>query len=140
MHFIIIIIIIKFLLLLYICLTLNVSGNMFSGFGINKISQISRTFLRILAEGKMTVFCNSVTRISIPMSSNLFFSFFGVVPSAPIIIGMTVTLMPQSFFLLLLYYFYYYILLCFPIIFIREPTSLLTINVQDTTIPGVRCT
>ena len=36
-------------LLFYICRTLNISDNMFSGFGINKISQILRIFLRILA-------------------------------------------------------------------------------------------
>ena len=59
---------------------------MFSGFGINKISQISRTFLRILAECEMTVLCNSVTIASILKSANLFFSFFGVAPNAPKII------------------------------------------------------
>ena len=66
--------------IMYNCCSLNVSGDVFSWFGINKISQISRTFLRILAECNITIFCNSVTLVFIPISSNLFFSFFGVVP------------------------------------------------------------
>ena len=45
----------------------------------------------------MTVFCSSTIRVPIPRSSNLLESFSGVVPSAPIIIGMTFVRMFHNF-------------------------------------------
>ena len=60
---------------MYNCLTLNViSGSVFSGFGINKISQISRTFPRILAEFQDDTFL----RLSVDVVKNSF--FYCVIP------------------------------------------------------------
>ena len=42
--------------IIHICRMLNVSGSRFSGFGINKTLQISKTFLKMLEECKTTVF------------------------------------------------------------------------------------
>ena len=50
----------------------------------------------------MTVFCSSTIRVPFPRSTNLLKSFFGVVPSAPIIIGMTFLLLLLLSLLLLL--------------------------------------
>ena len=44
------------LLFLVFCRLLNVCGNVFSAFGIVKVSQISRTFVRVLAECRIKVF------------------------------------------------------------------------------------
>ena len=88
-----------YLLLLSSCRILSMSVEIFFlRFGDNKSPQISRTFLRILAEYKITLFCNSTIFVSIPMSSNLFLNSFGVVPKAPIMIGITFTRVFQIFF------------------------------------------
>ena len=54
-----------------------VNGLFFLGFDINKTHQTSRTFLRILAVCKITVFCILPILISMPMSFVLFCSVFG---------------------------------------------------------------
>ena len=66
--------------------------------GDSKSPQNSRTFLRILAEFRMTVFCSSTILVSIPISLSLFRRSLGVVPRAPITIGMIRTLMFHNFF------------------------------------------
>ena len=70
----------------------------FLRFGDNNSPQISRTFLRNLAEYKIALFCNSTIFVSIPMSSNHLLNSFRVVPKAPIIIGITFTRVFQIFF------------------------------------------
>ena len=68
-------------------------------FGDNKSPQTSRTFLRILAEQRMALFCKSTIRVSIPMSFNLFGSSLGVVPRAPTTTGMIFTCVFHSLFI-----------------------------------------
>ena len=70
---------------------LSISGVIFLSFVNNKFLQISNTFLRILAECNKTVFCNSTILVFIPISFSQFGNLDGVVPSAPIITGITFT-------------------------------------------------
>ena len=88
----------KSLLLLFaIRHTVYVSRDSVFRFSDIKFPQISRTFLTILAEYKMTLFCNSTTFVSMPITSSLFLNSLGVIPKAPIIIGMTLTCFFQIF-------------------------------------------
>ena len=97
----------KFLILrLYsICLVLKRSQRYdgFSKFRVLNTSNISFSNLKKLFQNfgriQITCHCNSVTLVSIPMSSNLFFRFFGVVPSVPMTIGMPVPTCPTAFYL-----------------------------------------
>jgi len=77
---------------------LSISGVIFLSFDNNKFLQISSTFLRILAECNNTVFCNSTILVFIPISFSRFRNLDGVVPSAPIITGITFTFLFHSFF------------------------------------------
>ena len=77
--------------------SLYISGLLFLSFGNNKFPQISSTCRRILADCSNTVFFNSTILVSIPISFSLFGNAFGVVPSAPIITGITLTFFFQSF-------------------------------------------
>ena len=86
---IIIIIIIIVIIVLYWLTTIQLPGLYLPG--LNKTPQTSRTFRRILAEYKMVVFCNSTILVTIPISLNHCFNFFGVVPNAPTTTGITVT-------------------------------------------------
>ena len=65
--------------------------------GDSKSPQNSRTFLRILAEFRMTVFCSATILVSIPISLSLLWRSLGVVPKAPITIGMICTLIFHNF-------------------------------------------
>ena len=70
----------------------------FLKFGGNKPPQISRTFRSILAVYNIPLFCSSTSRVFIPNFSNLFRSFFGIAPIAPITIGVMFTFIFHIFF------------------------------------------
>ena len=61
----------------------------FLRFCVNKTPQTSRTFQRILVEYKIVVFYNSTILVSISISLNCCFNFFGVIPNAPTTTGIT---------------------------------------------------
>ena len=64
----------------------------------NKSPQVSRTLLSILADLNNVVIWRILARPSISNSFSSFTKPLGIVPSAPITIGITVTLMFHSFF------------------------------------------
>ena len=79
-----------------VCLSIN--GVIFLNFDKNKFLQISSTSLRILVGCNSTVVCNSTILVFIPISFSRFGNLDGVVPSAPIITGITFKFIFNSFF------------------------------------------
>ena len=61
----------------------------FLRFCVNKASQTSRIFWRFLAEYKMVIFCNFTILVSIPITLNSCFNFFGAILNAPTTTGIT---------------------------------------------------
>ena len=75
----------------------------------------SKTFLNIPAVPSSAVFCSNAVLITTPSSSMHFFSFFHVLPSAPVTTRMTLILL--MFHILLLSVFSYWYLLFFSFAF-----------------------
>ena len=67
----------------------------------SKSPQVSRTLLSILSDLNNVVVLKVITCLMISKSSTPFIKPLGIVPSAPITIGITVTFMFQRFFLVL---------------------------------------
>ena len=63
----------------------------------NRFPQTSRTFWRIEAVFRRTVFCNSVIWVSVSVSFNQYLNFMGVFPRTPITSGITLRSCPISF-------------------------------------------
>ena len=75
----------------------------------------SKTFLNIRAAPSSVIFCSNAVLITTPSSSMHFFSFFHVLPSAPVTTRMTLILL--MFHILLLSVFSYWYLLFFSFAF-----------------------